>query len=155
MSTTTLATRGRFLKYQAPSTFRLQITSMVDMFVILLVFLLKSFSTTELQPDLKIETALPSSNVVRAAAPTDRLILKLEEASATIGEKKVNLEAKTKRVSDPNFLPELYSALTKQKQGPLLIQADRKLNYQELQKVLYTCAVAGFTDVSLAVLAQI
>jgi len=142
-------------RFRAASTFRLQITSMVDMFVILLVFLLKSFSAAEAQPDLKNETALPSSTVVRAAVANDRKILEVHENKAVFGDKNVNLLATTKKVNDPNFLPDLYTALSKEKPTPLLIQADRQLNYQELQKVLYTCAVAGFTDVSLAVLAQI
>jgi biopolymer transport protein ExbD len=38
--------------------------------------------------------------------------------------------------------------------GKILVQADRNMNYELLQKVLYTSMMAGYADVKLAVLSK-
>jgi biopolymer transport protein ExbD len=144
-----------FSQVKPSSTFRIQITSMVDMFVILLVFLLKNFSTSEIQPDMKVETNLPSTQIARQAPVGERLIVRVGSGDLHVGDTPVNMNAKSSKVADPQFLPDLYKALNARKNQPLLIQASRDLDYHQLQKVLYTCSVAGFTNVSLAVLSQI
>ena len=58
--------RGRGFSRYADSrsgAFKIQITSMVDMFVILLVFLLKSYSTSPVQITPNKDLTLPESTV--------------------------------------------------------------------------------------------
>jgi biopolymer transport protein ExbD len=54
----------KYIDRRLPSTFKIQITSMVDMFVILLVFLLKSYSTSPVNITPSKNLTLPKSAAV-------------------------------------------------------------------------------------------
>jgi len=56
----------KYMERRTPSSFKIQITSMVDMFVILLVFLLKTYSTSPVNITPKDGLRLPESS-----SPTD------------------------------------------------------------------------------------
>lgn len=161
---------GRYLDMRSNSSFKIQITSMVDMFVILLVFLLKSYSTSPVNITPKEGLSLPSSNAT--TDPVDVVKLIVAQDGVFVEEKKV-MELEQGRVPagvidkrDPSFLRGLFEALderAKQAQaianvndtfefdGKVLLQADRKLPYELLQKIMYTSMMAGYAEVKLAV----
>ena len=103
--------RRGFAKYmdkRAPSTFKIQITSMVDMFVILLVFLLKSYSTSPVNINPSADLTLPASSSTKD--PIDALKLVVSKTGIFVDDKKVvdiaqgNIQSKDIDSTDTNFI---------------------------------------------------
>lgn len=167
-----MARRGmaKHLNRRSASAFKIQITSMVDMFVILLVFLLKSYSTSPVNITPKDGLRIPEST--STTDPVDVVKLIVSEDGIFVEEKKVmelqagRLPAGGADANDPSFLRALFEALDARAKlakdiskvndsfefdGKVLMQADRNLPYDLLQKVMYTSMMAGYADVKLAV----
>ncbi len=164
----------RYIDKRVPSTFKIQVTSMVDMFVILLVFLLKSYTTSPVVISPSAELTLPAST--SPADPVDVLKLIVSKTGMSIEDQRVldfssngSFKAEDIDQTDHLFIKSLYQELDKkakmlrdiasvnekvQFDGKLLIQADRDLPYSLIQKVLYTSMLTGYTDVKFAVLSQ-
>jgi biopolymer transport protein ExbD len=164
---------AKYMDKRTPSTFKIQVTSMVDMFVILLVFLLKSYSTSPVVISPSDKLTLPAST--SAKDPTDVLKLVVSKVGIFIEDKKVVdlqqgvLDTKDVDSSDTQFIRALYTALDEQAKkarniasvndevefdGKVLMQADRSLPYELLRKVMYTSMLAGFSDVKIAVVTK-
>jgi len=161
---------GKFMDRRAPAAFKIQITSMVDMFVILLVFLLKSYSTSPVNITPKAGLQIPQSTAT--ADPVDVVKLIVAEDGVFVEDKKV-MALEKGRVpaggidqTDPSFLRPVFEALDERAKlaksiskvndsfefdGKVLLQADRGLSYEVLQKVMYSSMMAGYADVKLAV----
>jgi len=158
---------------RAPSNFKIQITSMVDMFVILLVFLLKSYSTSPVTITPDDNLRIPASTSTKD--PVDALKLVVSKVGIFVDDKKVvdlkdgQVDVKDVDASDTNFIRGLYTALDQEAQksksiakvnetvefdGKVVMQADRELPYEILRKVMYTSMMAGYSDVKIAVLAN-
>ncbi|MBK9039378.1 MAG: biopolymer transporter ExbD [Bdellovibrionales bacterium] len=164
----------RHMEKRLPSTFKIQITSMVDMFVIILVFLLKSYSTSPVNITPNADLRLPTSNSLQE--PVDVIKMVISKKGVFIEDKRVvefdasgSLNSKDIDASDPSFIPGLFKELdekAKQTQdiskqnetvefdGRVLMQADRDMPYSLLQKVMYTSMLAGYPNVKLAVAAK-
>jgi biopolymer transport protein ExbD len=155
------------------SNFKIQITSMVDMFVILLVFLLKSYTTSPITINASKELTLANSTVL--TDPEDVLKLVVSQNGIFVDDKKIMdlkdgvVQTTELDANDDSYIPTLFKALDDQAlkvkdiakvneavefDGKVLVQADRGLNYDTLQKVMYTSMMAGYSDVKLAVLAK-
>jgi biopolymer transport protein ExbD len=158
---------------RSSSHFKIQITSMVDMFVILLVFLLKTYSTSPVNITPKQGMVLPESSAT--TDPVDVVKLIVSEDGVFVEDKKVmslekgRVPASLVDANDPSFMRDLYTALDEHAKhakeiskvndsfefdGKVLMQADRGLPYEVLQKVMYTSMMAGYADVKLAVIGK-
>lgn len=153
------------------STFKIQITSMVDMFVIILVFLLKSYSTSPVDISPSDDLHLPTSasyedpvDVVKMAVTKKGIFV--ENKRIVEIDEKGNLLAGDIDSKDPQFIMALFKELDEQAQktkdiakvnetvefdGRILMQADKELPYALLQKVMYTSMLAGYADMKFAV----
>lgn len=172
--------RSRRGRSKINTAFELQLTSMMDVLVIIVVFLLKSYSTStntfSTVPGLKMP--LSSSQ----DSPTDSLqviitpeaitfdnerILDFVLTSGNIGSDAVTYEFKPQDLDEEGrrIIP-LYDALVKAKNkselirsksvardtlgnplpfdGILAIQADKRVNYETIRKIMYTAATAGY-----------
>lgn len=170
-----MARRGlkMFMEKRTPSTFKIQITSMVDMFVILLVFLLKSYSTSPVNITPDKDMKLPASTSTKD--PVEALKLVVSKVGIFVDDKKVidldqgKIAVKDVDESDTNFIRSLYTELDQQAQksksiakvndtlefdGKVIMQADRDLPYELLRKVMYTSMMAGYSDVKIAVMSN-
>jgi biopolymer transport protein ExbD len=170
-----MARRGlkKYIDKRNPATFKIQITSMVDMFVILLVFLLKSYSTSPVNITPDDNLRLPASSSMRD--PVDALKLVVSKKGIFVDDKKVvdleggQINVKDVDASDTNFIRSLYTELdhaaeksksiakvndTVEFDGKVVMQADRDLPYELLRKVMYTSMMAGYSDVKIAVLSN-
>ncbi len=171
-----MARRGGFTKYmdrRLSSTFKIQVTSMVDMFVILLVFLLKSYSTSpvNITPSDKLQLAVSTST----KDPVDVLKLVVSKVGIFVEDKKIvdfnqgALDVKDVDAADTQFIRTLYNELDEQAKkarkiasvneeiefdGKVIMQADRSLPYELLRKVMYTSMMAGYSDVKIAVVTK-
>jgi biopolymer transport protein ExbD len=141
----------------------LKLTSMIDMFTILLVFLLKSYSAEgqimSVAPDLQLpeSTAQKAPQTTSIIAITNDLILLDGKQIGTVSQV----------MSNNKFLiPELQNELNKLRQlservgeiqsamgftGRISIQGDRELPYLVIKKIMFTCGQMGYNDMMLAV----
>lgn len=163
----------RYMDKRTPSTFKIQITSMVDMFIIILVFLLKSYSTSPINITPSEHLRLPQSSA--STDPVDVIKLIVSKNAVFVEENKVaeitNGEFDKTQVdtSDKEFIRPLYQELDKKAQqskelsklnetvefdGKVMIQVDRDLPYSVLKKVMYTSMLAGYYDVKFAVVSK-
>lgn len=171
-----MARRGmsKYIDKRVPSSFKIQITSMVDMFVILLVFLLKSYSTSPVVIAPSRELSLPAST--SPADPVDVVKLVVSKTGIFLEDRKIvdfadgsQIQTKDLDAADSHFIRTLYTELDAKAKlvrdiasvndkvefdGKILVQADRDLPYSLVQKVLYTSMLTGYADVKFAVLSQ-
>lgn len=142
---------------QAP---KLNLVSLMDIFTILVFFLLVNSGDVEvLQTDKSI--TLPMS--VSEQKPDNNLIVLISNEDLLVGGQRIAAIKDLVASQDQTFAPltkELkYQA---QKAGPLspekeltgrpvTIMADEKVPYSTLKKVMSTCAMAEYRDIALAV----
>ena len=145
------------------STFTLNINSMTDMFTLLLVFLLQTYSTAEVQLTPESDIRLPASTAMKD--PTDSVKLSLSPNALKLDTKtlsaldKGEFKADDLEASDNQFIKPLFAELQKiakenpekafVKEGKVLLQADQDLPYAVLRKVMYTASMAGFPQLKL------
>lgn len=146
-------------------SFALNITSMTDMFTILLVFLLQTFATSEVPMEPVAGLRLPSSQTDKnpvegikiSLSPTE---LKMDKTMlAQVKDNAIDKLAIDK--NDSNFIRPLFDELQKlnnakdanknetAKIGKILLQADQSMPYATIRKVMYTASMAGFPNVKL------
>ena len=145
----------------------LSLTSLIDIFIILLIFLLKHYS---LKPDIGIyikDLQLPVSTSIKAPGPA-AIITATKDSILFNGHhiKEADLVNKQKEL----LVIELYKALLENKKhtlriasinpsiifsGKIIIQADKKLPYSIIKKLIYTCGKAEFGEISLHVIRKI
>lgn len=170
--------RRRYQAPAGPTTFGLNITSMTDMFTILLVFLLQTYSTAEIQvsPDKGQSLPLSSSEAnpilaVEVSITKDELKIDNKVIASL---KNLDFERKDIDSNDSNFILPLFKALEevtkteKEKdekfqaglsqikgnagalEGRILMKADSELSYQVVRKIMYTASMAGFPKMKMA-----
>lgn len=173
-----MARRKRYqIANRGNTTFGLNITSMTDMFTILLVFLLQTYSTAEIQltPDEGQRLPLSSAMINPTLAPQISLTkteLKLEN-NKLIEISSSQFLSKDLDPNDSNFILPLFKELEKLAKdeeakklasetdpnvtynkaivdGRIILKADSSFDYGTLRKVMYTASMAGFPKLRLA-----
>ena len=142
----------------------LKLTSMIDMFTILLVFLLKSFSadgqiltlTDDLQlPESSAQTAPQAASVI---AVTDEWVLLDGKKIVSVAElepvKELIIPNLLKELKDLRVISEGVGELSAAMgfTGKVAIQGDKEIPYHLLKKVMFTCGQVGYNDMMLAVM---
>ena len=174
--------RGR---RKVSSTFELQLTSMMDVLVIILIFLLKTYSTSTHNfttvPGLKLpistsqESPIDSLQVIvtpEAITFEGARVLEFKQSSANVGTGEATYTFDTKDLDaqerNLRIIP-LFDALTKAKEkseilrqkskardsqgnplpfdGVLAIQADKRVQYDTIRRIMYTGAAAGYRTI--------
>jgi biopolymer transport protein ExbD len=137
----------------------LQITSMADIFTIILIFLLKSYSVGALEASAPKGVQLPQATAGTAGLKSVADILRLEVSE---GEVLVNGKP-TASLSDFAFPSSditgdgasrtLISKLAPatEDNAKVLVVADQRAPYETIKAVLASAALRGYTDVKLAV----
>lgn len=158
-------------RYQPPKkkhTFALNITSMTDMFTILLVFLLQTYSTSDVEilPEagLRLPASSSSTNPVESIKLTvSKDLVKLDKTKIA-DMKNSAFDPKDIDPNDSNFILPIFNELDKLtkdektkdqpavKEGRILLQADSSLPYSVLRKVMYTASMAGYPQLKLVTL---
>ncbi|MBC7385288.1 MAG: biopolymer transporter ExbD [Cryobacterium sp.] len=143
----------------------LQITSMADIFTIILVFLLKSFSTGMATITPTSAMLLPSIEAPKNATIKEILTLEVSEKSVLLDQKPVLEMSNFSPLNVANFEPAITNALQSQRtksrspasevepdsDSKLLVLADEKVPYSTLQMLLKAAATAGYVDLQLLV----
>lgn len=147
-------------------TMELHLTSMIDMFTILLVFLLKSYSveysnilvSKDLRLPISTETRNPQ-NILNLIVTSKEIIVD-SNLVTTLNNSKLNPRDMSR---DGMVIQSLYNALKERRllqdesiqeffKGKIILQADRMLDYELLHKVIYTAGEAGYPKFKLLVL---
>lgn len=146
-------------------TFSLKLTSMIDMFTILLVFLLKSYSadgqimtvaqdlrlpesTSQKQPAVMSVIALTTEWLLVDGRPIERLDTIMSSDKMLIAP----LEAELQRL---RRLSEGMGEMSTQMQGfqgNIAIQGDKDITFDLLKRIMLTCGRVGYNNMNLAVL---
>jgi biopolymer transport protein ExbD len=136
--------------------FRPQLTSLVDIMVILLFFLIQSFSvegnlvtpSTDLELPVSTSKKPPkvysSINITRTNVIVEDMIVTTNDRITASGDFLIkdlftvmkSLKTKTKDTTNA---------------GKLLIQADKEVPFAIVKKVMFTCSKAGFEDFKVLV----
>jgi biopolymer transport protein ExbD len=174
--------RNRRKRKKISQGFELQLTSMMDVLVIIVVFLLKSYATSAntftTLPGLKMPISASLDNppdslqvIVTPEAITfeNQRVLEFVQTAGSVGNadaaytfKASDLDAKERNL---RILP-LFDALTKAREksevlrqkskardaegkplpfeGMLAIQADKRVQYDTVRRIMYTAAAAGY-----------
>lgn len=166
------AIRSFARKLAEPETIKdLNITPMMDMMTIILVFLLKSFSasssTITFDQNLKVPRSITQLKVKEAATVTvtKKIIMVDGEPLAPITNGKVDPKDKPEGENGYKIAPladylekvakkeKKVAELTGQKfEAMLMIVADQNTNYRLLTEVLYSSGQAGYANYRLLVL---
>jgi biopolymer transport protein ExbD len=172
--------RSRRSRKKISKGFDLQLTSMMDILVIIVVFLLKSYAASTSSfttvPGLKLPMSnsqdMPSDSLVVIVTPEgvtleNDKILEFVQTGAEAGSSEAGYRFKNADLDEEGrrVVP-LYDALIKARdksellrakskardengnplpfEGVLAIQADKRITYDTLRKVMYTSATAGY-----------
>ena len=142
---------------------KLNLVSLMDIFTILVFFLLVNSSDVEvLQADKSIKLPASVSDIV----PENNLVVMVNaEAIIVAGQRIVNVAEAM--ASDSDTLATLKTELTYQANKarpltedeklvgrPVTIMGDQSIPYALLKKIMATCAAADYRDISLAVAQQ-
>ena len=164
LTTTALRERKR-RSSEAPVIARLQLTSLIDIFTVLLLFLLKSlvvggavvspFPGVSLPPSSSTASFKESPVVVvaknqivvdgEAVCPTDEVTQSSELKVAALEQALAVVRQKTESLAE-------RAGSSRKFEGKLILQADETIPFHVLQKVMYTSQTVGFYDITLAVI---
>lgn len=137
---------------------KLNLVSLMDIFTILVFFLLVNSSDVEVLSSDKSIT-LPDS--VASTKPDPNLIVMVSDQQVLVGgravatiasvEDEVNLDGLT---TELGYLMERHGPLSEEEELTglaITIMGDKGIPYQLLKQVMAACATSGFRDISLAV----
>jgi biopolymer transport protein ExbD len=141
----------------------LMLTSMVDMFTLLVIFLLSNFSASGdlllSAKDIKLPKAKVTSELERA------LVAAISPTTITVEGEKVAETADLMRSEDPR-IPEMTDKLLERKRvvtqlmgadkfkGQLIIQSDGDIDFKVIKKVMYAATEAGYDAFQYAVISS-
>jgi biopolymer transport protein ExbD len=155
-------------KRRANPQLALQITSMVDIFILILVFLIKVYSSSASNITPVAGSLLPKAR--HPGPPPERLRIEIFEAGVTVdGKATVALQHfrfAPDTLNAAGVAPSMQRELKRQRErqaliaqnnpevksdAAVLIVADQRVPYETLKSVLASAAVEGYTDYKLIV----
>jgi biopolymer transport protein ExbD len=131
-----------------------QMTSLIDILTLLLVFLIQSFNAegTLITPSSDLVLPLSSSK----QQPVPSLMVEITRDAVVAEDRRLASNASFAARSDL-MVPGVYDWLSKRKSGDskrIIIQCDRDVEFNIVKRVMYTCSKAGFTDFSVLVIEE-
>lgn len=146
-------------------TVKLNITSMIDMFTLMVVFLLKNYSSQGQLVTPAENLLLPTSTIEKIA--DEALSVKVSRNTIMVENTVVidSVEYHAVLAQKEFMIDKLYEVLSKNSQeaqksadlfktkfsGKISIQGDVAIPYNVLTRVMYTCGQAGFPSMNLVV----
>lgn len=128
----------------------LMLTSLIDAFSILVVYLLMFFSSTGEMAYVNSEIELPKASTIERL---DRFsIIQIKKTGYFVDEKKI---AESELVSFLLSLKQKLNANHASDQAETItIQADKNLKYSDLSPIIQACSHTGFSEIKFAVLGE-
>ncbi|CAA0090733.1 Uncharacterised protein [BD1-7 clade bacterium] len=139
---------------------KLNLTSLMDIFTILVFFLMVNSSEVQVLEDTK-DITMPKS--IADQKPKETLLIQVSDSSLVVAGRKI-ADTSAVTASKDGVIPSLDEELKyqasrrpemteeeKQFGRKITIQGDKNIPYDILKKIMATCAQAEFRDISLAV----
>jgi biopolymer transport protein ExbD len=153
---------------KSDGTVKLNITSMIDMFTLMVVFLLKNYSSQGQLVTPATGLLLPTSSIEKNAE--EALSVKISSNTIMVeNEVVIDSVSYASIMSQKDFMiQQLYTVLNQHSQeakkssemfktefsGKISIQGDVEIPYNILTRVMYTCGQAGYPNMNLIVYRQ-
>ena len=149
-----LSSRGKQERKKKKALAVLMLTSLIDAFSILVVYLLMFFSDTGEMTYVSSDIDLPKASVIERL---DRYsIIQITKAGYFVEEK---------RLTSDNMVPYLVDLKKQLNRSPdqngetgqgetITIQADKTVKYKQLSPVIQACSHAGFSNIKFVVLSE-
>jgi biopolymer transport protein ExbD len=144
--------------------FRPQITSLVDAMTIILIYLIQSFSSEGDIVPISKNLILPEST---AKKKPERALTITVNNDMIMAENQFVANAATVLKSDELIIPQLHAWLLSRREttekiaqysttvtfkGTVMIMGDKRIRFELLKKIMYTCGQQQYNNFSLAVL---
>jgi len=137
----------------------MNLVSLIDIFTILIFFLLSNSAEVEILPSTKA-VKLPESTAEKT--PRDTLVVVVNDKEIVVQGRKIASVADVMKAQDDLIVPlkaELDFQAGRQvirlenvaQKNAITIMGDKDIPYQLLRKVMVTCARANYSDVAFAV----
>jgi biopolymer transport protein ExbD len=148
---------------KSTGSFTLRLTSMIDMFTILLVFLLHSLSAEGEIMSVSQDLRLPESTAQKPPKATPILIVTndwlildgkpVERFADVLQQKTVTIRKLGEQLSEIRAFSEDLGQLDSNMgfKGSITIQGDREIPFEVLKNIIFTCGQMGFNNMLLAV----
>lgn len=135
--------------------FRPQLTSLIDVMTILLVFLLKNFSVEgELITPSK-DLQLPHSSIEKKAEPMFTVQISKNDLMVNgRGVSRVSSFADSDSLLITDFFNAIEGYAKNASTKEVMIEADRELPFNIIKRVMFTCSKAGFKEFSILVIQE-
>ncbi|MFQ5648900.1 MAG: ExbD/TolR family protein [bacterium] len=145
------------------SSFALRLTSMIDMFTILLVFLLQSFSAEGEIMSVAKDLRLPESTAKTPPKASPILVVTnewiildgnpVEKVAAVMSQEQNLIQPLRQRLAHIRTFSTNLATLDRSMgfRGQIAIQGDREIPFALLKKIMFTCGQEGFNNMLLAV----
>ena len=148
----------------------LQLTAMVDMFTVLVVFLLQNYASTDQILPISDQIDLPQATAVKELKPS--FVVVLSQDFLSFNEEKVSTFSEIKESEKwliSSLLESVKTAIDKlnqEKSGgsskvdgsktpmqyKMTLQADKDIDFLSIKKILYTLTEAGVQEINFAVI---
>jgi biopolymer transport protein ExbD len=135
-------------------TFRPQMTSLIDILTLLVVFLIQSFSAEGTLITVSEDLKLPLSTSVQQPKPA--LTVEITQKSI-VSEGRILSDMESVSGSRELLIENLFHYMLEKKKTVLdttrgmevIIQCDENMPFNTVKKVMFTCSKAGFEDFSV------
>jgi biopolymer transport protein ExbD len=143
--------------------FKPQMTSLIDLMTVIIIFLLQSFSTEGQIVTVSNDLSLPKSSARKTPELNVNIVVTNKYIMAE-NEKLVGIDEVL--ANDDLVVPQLYEWLGQRREmtekiaqystkttfkGNVTIEGDRRIHFRVLKKIMYTCGQQGFNNFALAV----
>ncbi len=151
-----MSRRSRFNR-KSNTTFSLNINSMTDMFTIMLVFLLQTYSTNSFEVKPQMGLNMPTS--VSDQSPEEAPLVSLSKDTLSLNDKNLlkvnNFVFPNDSLDQGEIIKPLLNELQTLKQAKkdkeeVILQVDKDCPYPNIKQILSTASMAGFIKVRLA-----
>ena len=156
---------GKMVRGRKPTNADLNVVPMVDMMTMLVIFLLQQFSATGEVLYMQKDVRLPEARHGQMIEPAPTVAISADQVVVT-GQKVADVADLDR---DPGYLdiPALEERLREEKKrwdfihqsdpgtkwdGLVNIQADQKVPFRIVKRVMYSCGVAGYFNLNFAAL---
>ena len=152
----------KFMKGKKSGMADLNLTPMVDMFIMLVLFLIQNFAATGeilyMQKDIKLPTAAHSQQIepVPVVQVSSSLIAlqgeRIADTDDLARDEYLNIPVLEEKLRDQKKRYDLlHQGDGEGFKGDVNIQADRMVPFKTIKRVMYSCAAAGYGNINFAV----
>ncbi len=145
------------------------ITSLLDILVIILVFLLKSYNSSGIVINVPKEITLPPSDSISINTSgvnvqaseeiiyvDDKVVYRREEAKSPLGQMDIIYPVYDELVKKKSVIEQIQKTSPQAKpfSGVVNLVLDKAMRYSIMQRLMHTCAEAGFKTYKFVVLGE-